>query len=98
MLCFEDCVALCGLTADEVRAVAEHENLTEIAAAELGNYLVITPEGERLIKSMIRDDIAGAAARGDRVRELALKVMLRDFVLNHPACDERHRARLETPA
>ena len=46
------------------------------------------------IKSIIRDDLAEARAKGDRTRELALKVMLREFVLHHPHCEERHRERL----
>jgi hypothetical protein len=55
---------------------------------------VHTPEGERRIKSIIRDDIAGARARGDRTHELALKLLLRNFVLQHPCCEERRRAML----
>jgi hypothetical protein len=55
---------------------------------------VRTREGEMKIKSIIRDDIAEARARGDRVRELGLKVMLRNFVLQHPRCEERHKERL----
>ena len=91
MLSLTDCLALCELSEEEVLAIAHHEHLPEIAAAELGNYLVRTPEGEMRIKSIIRDDIAEACARGDRERELALKVLLRDFVAQHPHCDERHR-------
>lgn len=94
MLSLEDCIALCELTEDEVLAIAQHEHIPEIAAAEMGNYLVHTRQGEMRIKSIIRDDIAEARAGGDRVRELALKHLLRDFVLRHPACEERHRARL----
>ena len=94
MLTLEDCIALCGLGADEVRAIAEHENLPEVAAAELGNYLVHCTDGELRIKAMIRDDIAHAIAIGDCTRELALKAMLRDFVLRHPGCEERHRQAL----
>jgi hypothetical protein len=94
MLTLEDCLALCDLTEEEVLAIAHHEHIPEIAAAELGNYLVHTPSGERRIKSIIRDDIAEACACGERMRELALKKMLRDFVLHHPACEERHRVRL----
>jgi hypothetical protein len=90
MLSLQDCLALCELSEDEVLAIAHHEHLPEIAAAELGNYLCHTPEGEMRIKSIIRDDIAEARAGGDRVRELALKMMLRDFVLHHPSCEERH--------
>jgi hypothetical protein len=94
MLCLEDCLALCDLSEEEVLAIAHHERIPEIAAAELGNYLVHTPQGEMSIKSIIRDDIAEARANGDRSRELALKLMLRNFVLQHPHCEERHRARL----
>ena len=90
MLSLEDCLALCELTEDEVLAIAHHEHIPEIAAAELGNYLVHTPEGERRIKSIIRDDIVEARAAGDRSRELALKLVLRNFVEQHPRCDERH--------
>lgn len=90
MLSLEDCLALCELTEDEVLAIAHHEHIPEIAAAELGNYLVHTPEGERRIKSIIRDDIAEARAVGDRTRELTLKLVLRNFVRQHPCCDERH--------
>ena len=97
MLSLQDCVALCGLTEAEVRAIAQHANLPEIVAAELGNYLAHTAGGERYIKAMIRDDIAAAAAAGDPRRVLELKLVLRDFVGNHPACDERLRAKLRLP-
>ena len=89
MLSLEDCLALCELTEEEVLAIAHHEHLPEIAAAELGNYLIRTPAGEKRIKSIIRDDIAEARAAGDRVRELALKLLLRDFVRHHAGADER---------
>ena len=89
MLSLEDCLALCDLTEEEVLAIAHHEHIPEIAAAELGNYLVHTPAGERRIKAIIRDDIAEARACGNRTRELALKLLLRDYVQRHAACDER---------
>ena len=94
MLTLEDCIALCELSEEEVLAIAEHEHIPEIAAVELGNYLVHTPEGERCIKVMIREDIAAAAARGDRNRELALRLLIRNFILQHPRCEERHRQEL----
>jgi hypothetical protein len=95
MLSLEDCLALCDLSEEEVLAIAHHEHIPEMAAVQLGNYLVQTPEGEMCIKSIIRDDLAEACARGDRMRELGLKTMLRNFVLQHPRCEERHRRRLE---
>ena len=97
MLSLEDCIGMCGLTEDEVRALAQHEHIPEIAAAELGSYLVSSPEGELCIKSMIRDDVAQAIACRDRERELVLKLVLRNFVLQHPGCEERHRRELRLP-
>lgn len=93
MLSLEDCLALCELSQEEVLAIAHHEHIPEIAAAELGHYLVHTPEGEMRIKTIIRDDIAQARAGGDHPRELALRLLLRNFVLQHPRCDERRKDR-----
>ncbi|HET7365162.1 MAG TPA: hypothetical protein VFJ70_16465 [Burkholderiales bacterium] len=90
-LTFEDCLGLCDLTEQEVLAIAEHEHVPAIAALELGNYLARTAEGEQCIKAMIRDDIARAAASGDRLRVLALKSIIRDYILKHPCCEARHR-------
>ena len=97
MLTLEDCLGLCGLSEEEVLAIAEHERIPEMAAVELGNYLVNTPGGEQCIKGMIRDDIAHAGACGNRDRELALKLALCNFVLQHPRCEKRHRRELRMP-
>jgi len=35
MIALEDCIGLCGLTEEEVLAIAEHEHLPEIAATAL---------------------------------------------------------------
>ena len=65
MLTFEDCIALCGLSEEEVAAIAEHEHIPEIAALELGDYLIHTDNGELLIKKMIIDDIEHSRASGN---------------------------------
>jgi hypothetical protein len=80
MLSLEDCIALSGLTEEEILAIAQHEHIPEIAAAELGNYLSRSEDGRLTIKSMIRDDILAAEARGERDRVLALKMVLRNYV------------------
>lgn len=97
MLSLEDCVALSGLTEEEVLAIAQHEHIPEISAAEMASYLTRSPEGQLCIKSMIRDDIRAAERGGERARVIALKLVLRDFVLQHPCCDERHRRELHEP-
>lgn len=86
MLSLEDCVALSCLTEEEIAAIAEHEHLPMVVAAELGNYLIQTPDGSRYIKAMIRDDIKAADARGDLVHGLALKLVLRHYLSCHPEC------------
>jgi len=86
MLSLEDCIAFSSLTEEEIAAIAEHEHLPMMVATELGNYLVETPDGSRYIKRMIRDDIEAARARGDLVRELALKLVLRHYLSCHPEC------------
>jgi len=97
MIRLEDCIELCGLTEEEVLAIAQHEHLPEIVAAELGNYLVSSADGELCIKTMIRDDIAQAASTGDRTRALALKLVLRRFIVEHPRCDARHLTQIRYP-
>jgi len=93
-LTFQDCIGLCDLSEAEVQAIADHEHIPAIAAVELGDYLVKTPQGEQRVKAMIRDDIADAASHGDRARVLALKSVIRDYILRHPCCEARHRAAL----
>ena len=95
MLRLEDCLALCDLTEDEVMAIADHEHIPEAAAAELAHYLVHSPDGELCIKSMILDDLG--AARTNRERRLALQLVLRNFILQHPRCESRHRVQLHVP-
>ena len=84
MLTYEDCLGLCDLTDDEIRAIAEHEHRAQIAALEHGQYLLEMPDGDLVIRRMILDDIRAAEARNDRHRTLALKATLRHFVETHP--------------
>ncbi|MBI3373902.1 MAG: hypothetical protein HY017_19425 [Betaproteobacteria bacterium] len=97
MLTLEDCIALSELTEEEILAIASHESIPEIAAAELGNYLARSIDGEWMIKAMIRDDIAHACACANRERELTLKLVLRNYICSHPRCDARRRAELHIP-
>jgi hypothetical protein len=83
MLTFEDCLALCELTEDEVDAIAEHEQLSETVAVELGQYLTRSPDGQPLIQRMIVDDIMAARQRGDLARAAHLKQTLRRFIEAH---------------
>jgi hypothetical protein len=83
MLTWEDCVALCELSEGEIHAIAAHERIPEMLAAELGNYLVHRPGGVKMIRRMILDDMLAARLAGDRAEELKLKAVLRHFVEHH---------------
>jgi hypothetical protein len=83
VLTLEDCIALSELTEEEIDAIAEHEHLPEIVAAELGNYLVHCDDGTLCIRRMIRDDIETARARGDLVHAAKLKLVLKHFLQTH---------------
>lgn len=95
MLTLEDCIALSDLTEDEILAIAEHEHVPEIIAAEMGCYLVHRPDGPPLLRRMILDDIANAKARGDLEHALRLRLVLAHFIRTHPdykPAAERERA------
>jgi hypothetical protein len=84
MISLEDCLALCGLTEDEVLALAEHEHIPEIAAAALGQYLLNQPNGCKTIRDMIAEDIRWARGRGNGCHAQQLTLTLQLFVTSHP--------------
>ncbi len=88
MLTFEDCLAFCELTEEEILAIAEHEHLPAMLAIELGSCIIHGPKGELLIERMIIDDILGAQKRGDFTRAAKLKRTLQHFVEEHPAASD----------
>jgi hypothetical protein len=90
MLTFEDCLALSGLSEDEVSAIAEHEHIPEIAAIEYGDYLIQSPDGKKHIKRIIIEDIEHSRNNGNFRHVEELEIVLKHFVLNHPI--------LQTPA
>jgi len=84
MISIEDCIALSGLTRDEIDAIAEHEHLPEAAAAALAAYLMDREEsGAPVIRDMIRDDIRHAVAHGDHAHAATLLAALRHFLAEH---------------
>jgi hypothetical protein len=96
MICLEDCIALCGLSEEEVLAIAEHEHIPEIAAAALADYLLHQEHGAEAIRDMLRDDIRAALARHDRKHARELFMAMRHFLSNHPEAAPIHRGRLQS--
>ena len=60
MITLEDCIGMCGLTEEEVLAIAEHEHLPEVAATALAQYLLSREHGSEDIRDMIVEDIRQA--------------------------------------
>ena len=85
MLTYEDCLGICDLTEEEIEAIAEHEHIPEIAAMELGEYLVNSEDGVPKIKKIILDDIKNAENSGDKEHATKLRKILKHFIATHPA-------------
>ena len=84
MITLDDCIALCGLTEDEVLAIAEHEHLPAVAAAALGSFLVQQTHGTELLRTIIVDDIRRAQRRRDERHVRRLLHVLHHFLASHP--------------
>jgi hypothetical protein len=91
MITLEDCIGFCGLTEEEVLAIAEHEHLPEIAATALAHYLLSHEHGSEEIRDMIVDDIRQAQLRSGKAHVLTLLHVLHHFLKTHPeATPSRH--------
>jgi hypothetical protein len=90
MITLEDCIALCGLTEEEVLAIAEHEHLPEIAATALAQYLLSDKSGSEKVRDMIVDDIRKAQVSGDKEHVLNLLHVLHHFLKSHPEARPSH--------
>jgi hypothetical protein len=84
MITLDDCIALCGLTEDEVLAIAEHERLPAVAAAALGSFLVQQPHGTELLRNIIVDDVRRAQRHRDERHVRRLLHVLHHFLASHP--------------
>jgi hypothetical protein len=84
VITLEDCIGLCGLTEEEVMAIAEHEHVPEIAATALASYLLCQDHGTGKVRDMIVDDIRRAQLCGDREHVLLLLHVLHHFLKAHP--------------
>jgi hypothetical protein len=80
MITLEDCIDFCGLTKEEVLAIAEHEHLPEVAACALAEYLLNQEHGPEKIRDMIVDDVRAAQARGDGEHVRTLLHVLHHFL------------------
>jgi hypothetical protein len=88
MISLDDCVAMCGLSPEEVAAVSEHEHIPEIAATALANYLLHQAGGAERIRTMIIEDIHKALDAGRVEHAGQLFSTLRHFLQEYPQARE----------
>ena len=85
MITLEDCIGLCGLTEEEVLAIAEHEHLPEIAATALGQYLLSLEHSTEKVRDIIVHDTRQSQLSGrDKEHVLILLHVLHHFLKTHP--------------
>jgi len=85
MITLEDCIGLCGLTEEEVLAIAEHEHLPEMAATAMAQYLLSLEHGSEKVRDMIVDDIRLAQHNAcDKQQIVSLLHVLHHFLKTHP--------------
>jgi hypothetical protein len=71
----EDCLALAGLTAEQVDLIAARERLPWMVALELAGHLLETTEGRRRLRRILDEDSpelgrARGGGRGDAMPRL----------------------------
>lgn len=84
MINIDDIMDMTDLTHAEIAAIAEHEDLPDLNAAALAEYMMHAPKGPQRILRMISEDIRDALRRDDLDHARALYVVLHHFVALHP--------------
>jgi len=79
-----DIIDMTCLTRDQIDAIAEHEHVGTVAAAELGEYLMHLHHGPQTVQRMICADISAALHDGQLARARALYATLKGFLADHP--------------
>jgi hypothetical protein len=92
VIALEDCLGLCDLSPDQVRAISEHEHVPEILAAALGTDLLRSESGPETIRDMFMDDLRRAVRRRDVAGARNLVGTLRHFLHDHPEAAFRPKA------
>jgi hypothetical protein len=83
LLSLRDIIDFCALTEGEVRAIAEHQHISEISAASLGQGLLQSKDGTKEIAGFIHDRMENAISRGQFDRAGDLEQVLAQFKRTH---------------
>ena len=84
MLTLDECIAMSGLTEEEVAIVAEHEHLSMMVAAELGYTLLKTAKGVFTLRCYIAEVLEHAKLAGKCNKAKHVDHILTRFNAAHP--------------
>jgi hypothetical protein len=84
MLSMRDCLDYCDLTDDEIELIAEHQDIPDVAAAQLACGLVQTPEGVLMITQYMLELVELANRRGQPDKALRASAICARFMADHP--------------
>jgi hypothetical protein len=84
VLTVQECIDFSELTNDEAQALAAHEQIPEVVAAELGQCLLNSDVGTWLLKRYLREQRDAASRRNKLDRCAKLTEVLNGFSAAHP--------------
>jgi hypothetical protein len=90
MLSLRDCLDFCDLDFCEIEAIAEHEHLPVIVAAELSNELLKTPEGICCLHSMVLENMSQAMTEGDMDKAMRCHLAYQHLAAHYPISRYAH--------
>ena len=79
----QECVDMSELSNDAIRAIAEHEHIPEVVAAELGQTLLKASGGVARIQRMLEENLELAVEAGGPDRIDDRKRVLERFMASH---------------
>lgn len=77
MLTYEDCLAVAGVSEEEVNAIARQRHVPEVVAVQYASCLASRSDGGNTIARIIRDDIESARRHGNLAEAARLRLALR---------------------
>jgi hypothetical protein len=83
MLTVQECVDMSELSNEAIRAIAEHEHIREVVAAELGQEMLKAPGGIAKIQRILEENLELAVQAGEQDTINDRKRMLELFIASY---------------
>ncbi len=84
MLSLQDLLDYCDLGHKEIEAIADHQRVSLVAAAEIGQKLLETSHGQIQLHNMMLDNMRHALAKGEKEKLVALTETFLNFSSQYP--------------